>query len=107
MLVPESHREAAEEIASKAHPRWTYLKVPVKKLHTRNVAQVLGARLEVPVRVVLCWTVDGAGGGGTGQALRIAKSMGITIYDLGNNEVLEQAKQWVLHPEALELALAG
>lgn len=86
---------AAATLAGQAHPRWQFLRRPVKALHTRNVAQILGPRLDDPVTFVVCFTVDGAGGGGTGQALRIAAQRGIKIFDLGNPEVLARVNSWV------------
>lgn len=72
-----------ERIASEFHPAWDHLSQGVRKLHTRNIAIVTGmGNGRAPVEFVVCWTVDGAGGGGTGQALRYARSLGIPIYDL-------------------------
>jgi hypothetical protein len=33
--------------------------------------------------MVICYTPNGQGGGGTGQAIRIARDHGIEIHDLG------------------------
>lgn len=52
-------------------------------LHIRNGFQVLGRDLATPVKFVLCWTPDGKGGGGTGQAIRIAKGHNIPVFDMG------------------------
>ncbi len=46
--------------------------------------QVLGSDLETPVSFVVCWTIGGKISGGTGQALRIAKDLGIPIFNLEN-----------------------
>jgi hypothetical protein len=40
----------------------------------------------VPSRFVLCWTPEGSGSGGTGQALRIARHYGVQIIDAGSSE---------------------
>ena len=82
----------AERIAEEHHPAWHRLSPYVRRLHARNVFQVLGPDLHSPVRFVLCWTPDGAyrgretgmKTGGTGQALRIADAYGIPIYNLKN-----------------------
>lgn len=84
----------AEILAAQAHPRWPWLKRPVRMLMARNVAQVLGPRLDAPVAFVLCWTPGGSGSGGTGQALRLAASRGIPVYDLGNPETLRDVQGW-------------
>ena len=72
-------------IAEVYHPRWQYLKHGAKMLHARNVHQILGYDVTEPQlpSFVLCWTKDGKGGGGTGQALRIAKGWEVPIFDLG------------------------
>jgi hypothetical protein len=72
----------AEVIASKHHPNWGACSIGARKLHTRNVLQVLGMDLQTPSEFVICWTPDGRRGGGTGQALRIAESYNIPIFDL-------------------------
>lgn len=75
----------AEEIAMSHHPRWNVLSDGAKKLHTRNVFQIMGKNLDNPSSVVVCYTHEASGRGGTGQAIRIAKSLGIPIYDLGDS----------------------
>lgn len=72
----------AAKIASKFHPAWGRLSDVVKLLHTRNVFQILGADLSSPAHMVICWTQDGKGSGGTGQAIRIAQSASIPVFDL-------------------------
>jgi len=81
LVMPASHRAAAEEIAKFHHPCWGRLGLGGRSLHTRNVGQVLGPTLDQPVSFVVCWTRGGAGG--TGQAIRIAQGRCIPIYDLG------------------------
>lgn len=73
----------AIELSSKYHPNWEACSKYAKKLHGRNAMIILGENLDSPVEFVICWTKNGKGGGGTGQALRIAKDYGIKIYDLG------------------------
>lgn len=68
--------------ASAFHPAWHTLDDYSKKLHGRNSAIMLGARLDTPVKFVVCWTRDGTARGGTGQALRIAEAMNIPVFNL-------------------------
>ena len=49
----------------------------------RNGYQVLGADLQTPTDFIICYTKDGKGEGGTGQALRIAKDYDIQVCDFG------------------------
>lgn len=71
------------DIAMTYHPAWHRLTDAGKKLMTRNTAQVLGYHPETQrSEFIVCWTPEGRGGGGTGQAIRIARAYGIPVYDL-------------------------
>jgi hypothetical protein len=82
----------AFEIAEKYHPYWFNLKQGARKLQARNSHQVLGLDLETPSNFIICWTKNGSGSGGTGQALRIAKDYNIPIFDAGNYKDIDIAK---------------
>lgn len=87
-------------IAQSYHPNWVRLSVGAQKLHARNVHIVLGPDPSENVaanpsrwsaaRFVVCWTPDGATKadatgtitGGTGQAIRIADSFKVEVYNL-------------------------
>lgn len=72
------------EMAQRHHPAWDKLTGPAKMLHTRNVAIVLGDDVEKQHSdFVVCWTPGGMEGGGTGQALRVARHYCVPIYDFG------------------------
>ncbi len=82
-------------LAAVHHPGWPNLKEPVRKLMARNVRQVGNKECgDTLVSFVLCWTPEGKGSGGTGQALRIAKSLNIRIFDFGKNETLEEFRKY-------------
>ena len=66
-------------IAEQHHPRWQSLTMGVRKLHARNVHQVLGRDGEPRSSMVIC-----GGGGGTGQAIRVARTYGVQVFDLGD-----------------------
>jgi hypothetical protein len=88
--------EEAFKIASKIHPVWHKLKDSHKKLHARNVHQILGKNLLSPVKFVVCWTSDGTAKGGTATAINLAMSYGIPVYNLYNeryeNELFSKFK---------------
>lgn len=92
--------ELAFEIAAKHHPTWNGLKPYIKKLHARNVQQVLGKNLDSTTKFVVCWTKDGAekettrNTGGTGQAIRIAIAYNVPVYNLANEGRFEIVKQF-------------
>lgn len=76
----------AYEIAEEFHPTYQKLKPFVKNLMARNCMQILGKELDNPVDFVICYTNDGKASGGTGQALRLAESMNIRIYNIHNKD---------------------
>ena len=83
-------------IAAEFHPRWKFLTRGAKMLHARNSHQILGPFLNDPVKFVVCWTPDGKASGGTGQAMRIAESEGIPIYNLFDLErTREFQEEWL------------
>lgn len=57
----------------------------VKLLKCRNVFQILGESLDKPCDLVVCWTPDGSGVGGTGLAIKIANKHKIPVIDLGSH----------------------
>ncbi|TCJ00449.1 hypothetical protein [Cytobacillus praedii] len=82
----------AFEIAQNFHPNWSRLSEGAKKLQARNSHQVLGDDLETPSSFIVCWTKNGKGQGGTGQALRIAKHYKIPIFDAGSYMNVDEIK---------------
>ena len=78
--------EQAEEIAAATHPAWEKCGQGARKLHTRNIPQILGASLNRVTDLVICWTVDGRASGGTGQAMRLAQRKGAQIVNLKRAE---------------------
>lgn len=70
-------------LAAQYHPNWDACSFGAKALHARNMAQILGPELDIPADMVICWTPNASGKGGTGQALRIARALEIPVFDLG------------------------
>ena len=85
---PEDATEDAIAIASLYHPNWGACSEYARKLHGRNSMIMLGQELDKPVDFVVCWTLHGAVAGGTGQALRMAKALGIPVYNLSNDNIV-------------------
>lgn len=95
-------KQKAMDMAAKYHPNWGACSDGAKMLHARNMAQVLGMELNKPSKFVVCWTPNASGSGGTGQALRVAKALGIPIYDLGT-QMDEKLKTLAMFCEYLTL----
>lgn len=71
------------DLAKQFHPAWEKCSPAAQKMHARNMHQILGANLDDPVDFVLCWTPQGRGSGGTGQAIRLAHACAIPVFDMG------------------------
>lgn len=87
----------AFEIAAQFHPAWNRLSWGAKKLQARNSHQVLGANCNIPILsdFVICWTKNAKGGGGTGQAIRIAKAFKVPVYDLADDEAILKVTEYL------------
>lgn len=91
---PQYH--IARKLAASLHPAWRWLNEPTRELHTRNVFQVMGARITRPSEFLVCWTPDGAETettkktGGTAMAIKVANYYGIPVFNLRNDDALER-----------------
>jgi hypothetical protein len=74
--------------AATMHPVWEKLSYGARKLHARNIHQILGLKLNDPANLVICWTKDGKEVGGTATAIKIAKEYNIKIVNLALEEFL-------------------
>ena len=100
--VKDSKWKEASQMSQLYHPAWKNLKPYVKNLHTRNSFQLIGLN-SIASKFVVCWTPDGAETtektsretGGTGQAIRIANSLQIPVFNLGNIVTLERITLWI------------
>jgi hypothetical protein len=85
--------EKAFQIAEKYHSYWDNLSEGARKLQARNSHQVLGWELNTPSKFIVCWTKNGKGEGGTGQAIRVANEYKIPVFDAGNfSDIKQMAK---------------
>ena len=82
---PEDATPEALSMAERFHPAWHKCSPVARLLHARNCFQILGRDLATPTLMVICWTKGGAGHGGTGQAIRIARASNIPVFDLGGD----------------------
>ena len=96
---------AAFDMASLFHPKGEWLKqrLHIHQLMARNCLQVLGQNLDLPVKMIICWTPDGCEDGnnttkytgGTGQALRVAAANNIPIFNLKHDTTLDRIVDFV------------
>lgn len=80
----------AHAMAKQFHPNWGALTSGGRALHARNMHQILGMNLDKPADLVICWTPNGSGIGGTGQAIRVANAHRIPVHDLGKQQVYDK-----------------
>ena len=82
--MPSSLIYRAEWEARQVHPAFDKLTQGAKKLHTRNIFQILGPTLEKPSAFVVCYApVQGSSvKGGTRTAVELAKVHGIPVYNV-------------------------
>lgn len=83
--------EKAMEMASRYHPRWDECGNGARLLHGRNGEILLGASLDSPVSLVLCWTDGGKVRGGTAMGIHIARAGAIALVNLGTSAGMEFA----------------
>lgn len=79
----ESVPDWAKRHWAQFHPAPEKCSAGAQALMARNSCQVLGHDGNSPSDLVICYTPGGAGGGGTGQALRIARHHSIPVVDMG------------------------
>lgn len=96
LILPEFGKvfDRATLIAQTLIPHWPALNLPSRKLHTRNVLQVMGMNLEEPVDCVVCWTKGGKVVGGTATAIKLARSSEIPVFNLASESERSQFEAW-------------
>lgn len=84
----------ASEIAREIHPAWdTALTQGAKKLHTRNVYQVLGPNIKEPSMFLVGYAKldkNGEPKGGTRTAIKLAEKFGVRNYNLFKQQDLDR-----------------
>ena len=84
----QGSNSAAETIAESIHPAWSKCSQGARKLHTRNVCQILGHDLNTPSDVVLYWCKERGGQptGGTSTAVNLGKKHGCLTINMLHND---------------------
>lgn len=88
------------------HPAWKQnLQDWLRKLHNRNVFQVLGKNLDVSEKskFTLCYTRDGVterekttyNTGGTGTAIRVSGWAGVEVFNMGDKTHRERIEKFI------------
>lgn len=96
-IIPE-YSEFADRLIQSVHPAYEKLSQGAKKLHLRNVNQVLGQDLNTPSKFLICWAPTDKKGvpkGGTRTAWKIAEMYNIPRFNLAIEEDLERIKKFI------------
>lgn len=101
--LPISMIIAATSLSSSMHHNWSACSLGAKKMHIRNVFQVLGRDMKIQTNCVICWTKAGRGVGGTGQAIRIARKLKIPMFDLAHESALSECYTFIEQTEKTKL----
>lgn len=72
--------DIAEQVLGAGH--WSNLTQGGRKLHGRNVHQVLGKNCNDPSKFLLAWTPEAKEVGGTATALKIARAYHVPIFNM-------------------------
>jgi len=74
----------ARLIAESIHPNWIACKQGAKKLHTRNICQILGRDIDTPSDLVLYYCKESGGNptGGTATAVNLALRVGCVCINM-------------------------
>lgn len=85
-------KEDAMILASEIHPAWDRCSQAAQKLHSRNMFQVLGYRLDTPSKFLICYAIPQGGSvkGGTRSAFECAKKHGIPVFNMYREDVQER-----------------
>lgn len=93
-VLPDPIPEEIVTITSRLYPHWAYVKEPVRRLHARNVMQILGQNLNTPSKFVVCYTErsydDPSAIGGTLFGIKLAEEYSIPVYNFYIRGVREE-----------------
>lgn len=83
-------------IAAKIHPAWARCNDYARRLHGRNIFQVLGDDLNTKSDFVVCWTPKAKDCGGTRTAIVCARQNKIPIYNVADESQLASFMQLLM-----------
>lgn len=94
------NKHEAEKLASELHPAWDKCSQGAKKLHTRNVYQVLGKDLKSPSKFLICYAKpvgkEGQVKGGTNTAVKLALDNNVEVFNMYLEEDRKRIETWLI-----------
>lgn len=94
--VISANDKPAFESVDKFHPSPSSLSEAARKLMARNYRQIVGTGIEdrQDSKFVICWTPNGELKGGTAQAIKIANSLNIPVFNLAIEADYRRILDW-------------
>lgn len=89
----------AIRVAASIHPNWNSCSTGAQKLLARNTYQIAGKDLDLASNCVICWTPNGQEVGGTAQAIRLAKTLNIPVFNLALADAAERLNEFIYEAE--------
>ncbi len=88
----------AYNLAETLHPAWHNCSEGAKKLHARNVHQVLGKDMHPSTysKFLVCWTPRGELIGGTATAIKLAHNNNIEVLNLAIKADYDRAEKFLI-----------
>ena len=65
----------------------------------QNTYQIAGKDLDLASDCVICWTPNGQEVGGTAQAIRLAKTLNIPVFNLALADAAERLNEFIYEAE--------
>lgn len=106
IYISDEHEDYSDAHRSlQYHPRAFNMRFEAQQMMIRNYFQVCGMKNQADSSFIVCWTPMGANGstikttwedGGTAQAIRIAASKGIPVYNLKDNRYSELSAESIV-----------
>lgn len=89
--IPKEIEKQAGEMAEKIHPAWNKCSDGAKRLHTRNIYQVLGKDLKSPSSFLIAWTPDGRATGGSRTAIILADMYDVPVFNTQDDALIDKS----------------
>ena len=95
-VISNNDKNAFESV-NQFHPSGPNLSQAARKLMARNYRQIVSTTIEDgnDSKFVICWTPNGELKGGTAQAIKIAESLNIPVFNLAIKKDYDRISTWL------------
>lgn len=95
IFTASDYRDELRSYIDKFHPTPERVSGYAEKLIGRNVLILLGSQLNEKVQFLICWTPGGKVVGGTGFTIKVARHLGIPVYNLYHSAVRDRFYRYI------------